>query len=229
MIGCETCNGRGEIPNPGPDPYEKPRKIKPYGLHEYEERREQAAVRNRQINDLERDARRRAGEIIRDDAYGWEKAKAYAYSHGSYAELDRALERLRAHDEAWFHVAIGVSYQPLHEEPIEPVRRAVLAVCALLACWMPDPIRVPPGVPTYTTDELERHSREAKDALHFGRSDWARATRAERKRVILLLHAEGLPDGKIASRFGLTRQWVQRIRSGLNGAIDETNGHEEAA
>jgi DNA-binding NarL/FixJ family response regulator len=90
---------------------------------------------------------------------------------------------------------------------------------------MPDEIRVPAGVAVYTKDELEQRARAARDAMAWGHSEWASASRAERKRAIVLLHGEGLSDGKIAARFGLTRQWVQRVRSGVVAALDESNGH----
>jgi len=40
MFGCETCGGRGEIADDGPDPYEQKRLVR-YGLHDFDGRRDQ--------------------------------------------------------------------------------------------------------------------------------------------------------------------------------------------
>lgn len=217
MHGCETCGGRGEVPDDGPDPYESKRSTRFGGVAG-----ERVADRTRQLDD---ELRRLEFQLAKPDRKVDEQAgdvltraivvRDYAYRRGSYAELERALARLRDYDPSMYELAMSVAYQPLKEEPIEPVRRFVVVLCELLAGWMPETIRVPAGVHVWTREELEARSREAKSALAFGRSEWASASRAERKRVILLLHGEGLSDGKIAARFGLTRQRVQQIRAGL--------------
>lgn len=152
------------------------------------------------------------------------------YRHGSYAELEAALAELRRRNDGAYRVAMMVAYAPLCEEPIEPVRRVVVACCEVLAHWMPAEIRVPPGVHVWSADELAERAREGKAAMQWGHSDWASASRAERKRAILLLAENGLSDGKIAGRFGVSREWVQRTRKGLQDVLDgDENGHEEAA
>jgi len=117
--------------------------------------------------------------------------------------------------------------QPFVEAPVDPPATwaKVAFMCELLAARMSSWIRVPVSVPVYTFEELERQSRVARDALARGHSVWASASRAERKRMIVELHEDGLPDGRIAFRLGLSRQRVQQIRAGIEGALmDSTIG-----
>lgn len=227
MFGCETCGGRGEIADDGADPYESKGSTRFGGVAG-----ERAADRSRQIDEELRRLEFQLGRPVRrvDEQAADVLTRAVSirdvqYRRGSYAELEAALERLRESRPVAYTVAMWTAYQPFGEAPVEPTG-AVAGVCEDLAVWMPERIRVPPGVHVWSRDELEARLREAKAALQWGHSEWASASRAERKRAILLLAGEGLSDGKIAARFGLTRQWVQRLRSGL---VEAVNGHEEAA
>lgn len=223
MHGCETCKGRGEVPDDGPDPYETKRSTRFGGTEG-----ERAADRSRQVDDelrrldyqLARPARKvdeQAGDVLTRAV----TLRDGQYRHGSYTELEHALTKLRESRPVAYTVAMWIAYQPFGEAPIEPANTTILSICEDLAQWMPDPIRVPRSVAIYTEDERKRIAAEAHDALQYGHSDWARATRAERKRMILLLHGEGLSDGKIAAKFGLSRGWVQRLRAGLVDALDD--------
>jgi len=158
------------------------------------------------------------------------------YRRGDYALLERTLDMLAAYSPAWHEVAMGIVQQPFVEAPVEPpvTWLKVGAVCEWLALRMVGlaggrELRVPAGVPVFGREELEAQSRLAKDALARGASGWASLSRRERKRLIVELHEQGLPDGRIAARFGLSRGYVQRLRAGIVGALDESNGQEEAA
>ena len=155
------------------------------------------------------------------------------YRHGDYALLDRTLSGLPAEFRS---VVLAVMYHPFGEAPIEPPDWAALRdACEWLAWRMVllaggsvervRGLRVPSSVPVFGRVELECQSRVARDALARGHSVWASANRAERKRMIVELHDNGLPDGQIAFRLGLSRQRVQQIRAGIEGALmDSTIG-----
>ncbi len=232
MRGCETCGGRGELLEDGKDAMDEPIKNPPadhrrqaagFGGLAREAQRDQERQRDDELRRLEAQLAkplRKVDEVAGDVLTRSVELRDRMYRHGSYAELEVALAKLRDRNEVAYREAMMVAYQPFCEEPIEPVRRVVVAVCEVLAEWIDGEIRVPVGVHVWTVDELAARSREAKDALAHGRSAWASATRAERKRMILVLAGEGLSDGKIARTFGLTRQRVQQIRAGLERLDD---------
>lgn len=233
---CVACKGTGRV-LVADRMQTKTRADRMAGGHDDKQAREDAwHARDRAIERLGRqlsDAPEDAPDRLLDAIEG---SREWQYRHGHYRELEIALEELRSYSPAWHDVAMGVVYQPFVEAPVDPpvTWTKVRLVCEWLAGRVgqivgPDvPIRVPQGVAVFTADELARQSTVAKDALARGSSVWASAGRAERKRLILELHAQGVPDGKIAARFGLTRRRVSQIRSGIEGLLDG-NGHEEAA
>jgi predicted nucleic acid-binding Zn-ribbon protein len=223
MRGCETCGGRGEIADDGSDPYEQKRIVK-YGLADHDQRKDRERQRDDELRRLEFQLlkpARKVDEVAGDVLTRSVELRDRMYRHGDYEKVEAQLAVIRLEHPALYEVAMTVAYSPLVDEPIEPVRRVVVALCELIAARIEGDIRVPAGVHIWTADELAARSREAKAALQWGHSEWASATRAERKRAILLLHDEGLSDSKIARRFGLTRQWVQRVRAGVVAAMDE--------
>lgn len=233
--GCLHCGGTGTRPvkdvmdDPIKDPPADARRKTGFGGRSGDDLREARYRRDEEIERLGLQLSDNELDAPTDYVTRAIELRDLMYRHGSYADLEVALALLRAKCPGAYQVCMSVAYAPFDEEPIEPVHRVVVKACELLAHWMPEEIRVPSSVPVFTKDELERHAREARDAMAWGHSEWARASRAERKRAILLLRGEGLSDGKIASRFGLSRSAVQKIRAGIEALLDESNGHEEAA
>lgn len=217
MVGCETCGGHGEIRVPGPDPYEI-RKVKPYGFHDHDRRRDLDRRRDTLIARLEQDERVRAGiEANLDEFAAAVEGAEKAERAGSYGELWRALERLRLQSEPAYHVALSVAYAPFDEEPVEPVRRFVCAVCEVLARWMPDPIRVPASVPVWTREEAEQRAALMRErATWRGRRD--PLARARRDDTIRRLAAEGMDAVTVAERVGVHRRTVERVLASREAA-----------
>lgn len=231
---CSFCGGTGVRPvkDAMDDPVEAPkderRKVGWFGLSG-DDAREARNRRDLEIDRLEDLAKVRAGQSANLSLF--ESAIVVSDRHarsGSYRELLAALEWYRLKRSVVYELAMMVAYHAWGEPSLTPSPRVMVA-CEVLATRMPERIRVPRHVAQFTKDELAHRSREAKAALAFGRSDWASASRAERKRLIVLLAGEGMSDGKIAARFGLSREWVQRTRKGIQDVIEESNGHEEAA
>jgi hypothetical protein len=100
MAGCETCGGRGEIPDPGPDPYANNEAVLPFGFNR--ERHDQSHERDRKIEMLQRQTRPAPTEAeLLEEAnrrgYAWEEERRAMYRQYDFAALDRALDELRAH------------------------------------------------------------------------------------------------------------------------------------
>lgn len=127
-LGCETCRGAGYvIDRRRRDPYATDR-VTPYGL-EATTKRGHVPARDAELGRLAAQTRAPwaslADELADADLhpYGWERARAAMYARFDYGHLDRALELLR--DRA------------------PQVRPASTLGVALLAAWMPDPVRAP--------------------------------------------------------------------------------------
>lgn len=112
-----------------------------------------------QLERLARDASARAGRPDRRDAYGWEKARRTYAQHGSYRDLERALERLRVaapnrHALVWGVLVCG--------EPGllgESAARHLDDTVELLAEWLPGVVRVPWWLERDASVESWRRSR----------------------------------------------------------------------
>ena len=149
--GCETCGGRGEIPDPGPDPYTKNEAVVPFGFDKT--RHDESHERDRKIEMLERQTRPAPTEAeLSEEAnrrgYAWEEERRAMYRRYDFAELDLALDALRAHDSDAVHALNAVyvdgwlvevgSITPLVEVHCE---RGLVFLSALL----PDPLRTALG------------------------------------------------------------------------------------
>ena len=211
MPGCETCGGRGELPDAGRDPYEE-KKFTRFGGIAAERYADQARARDAEILMLDRQLARpkrrveEGGEDMLDRAI---RMRDLLYRHGSYGALERALAWLRDADPQGYEIAMGVVYQPLAEAPVEPSPR-VLAVCGVLEAGMPDPIRVPYGVAVYTRDELAAQAKVGKESLWRGRTARHEAKRSERKAMARAMQAEGMTAGEIAGRLFVHKRSVER-------------------
>jgi predicted nucleic acid-binding Zn-ribbon protein len=220
MRGCESCGGRGEIPDDSGDPYEQKRIVR-YGLADNDRRRDQVRQRDDELRRLEFQLAkpvRRVDEQADDaltrasDFKDRSSPISRMYRRGSYAELEQALGKLRDRNLAAYDVAMMVAYQPFCEEPIEPVRRAVVAICEVLAAWMPGTIRVPASVPVWTRDELNARADVLREqATWRGRKD--PLALARRDEAIRHFSAQGMTQAEVAERVGVHPRTVARVLS----------------
>src|SRR5262249_41944973 len=99
--GCETCGGRGEIPDPGPDPYANNETVLPIGFKATSH--DQAHERDGKIEMLQRQTRPAPTDAELDEeanrrGYAWEEERRAMYRQYDFAALDVALDELRAYD-----------------------------------------------------------------------------------------------------------------------------------
>lgn len=234
MPGCETCGGRGEIPDPRKDPMDDPIKNPPADSRRINVFRDFGGTTTQSDRDQAHHvdlliARLEADRITREGCGDCPGCKAGGacqragtsdpltralgerdrqYRQGSYPELVRVLWTL---SDEYRHLAWTVAYQPFGEAPIDPIKGAVVALCEVIALLMDGPIRVPDFVPVSADAELERLARSGKGALWRGRGDWHNMKRHERDVLIAAMAADGRPPGEIGLRFNLTRKRVQQI------------------
>ena len=214
LPSCETCGGRGEIPDPGPDPYDKGVAKGVFGGAGGDDAKRALRERELELRRLEQQLARpekKTDEPIIDPLASAVEARDRLYQHGSYAELERQLDRLRLENVLAYEVAMQVAYAPFGEEPIDPVRVVVVQVCELVAVRMDGPVRVPEYVPVSSDAELERLARAGRGALWWGQGDWHRLKRGERNARIVAMHTAGVSTTAIGLRFNLQRRRVQQI------------------
>jgi len=133
-------------------------------------------------------------------AYGWERARAAADRRGSYKELRRSLDRMRAARPRWHGLVLA---KLVNDEPRTFTALAELAI-ELGVVWvardMRGPVRVPPWV-------MERE-----------RGDRARDS-------VALLARDGMSPGQIAARLGMTKKAVKRrLRADERSRIPDDAG-----
>jgi len=206
MKGCETCGGRGEIPDPGPDPYRK----KATGFYaEREQHREADRRRDQILREIAQDERVRAGlEAAPDHLVRAIEARDIAWRYGSYLELARALEDVRDANPSAYAAAIACAHT-LGDAPVDPPKR-LEAVCELLAARMPERIRVPAEVPVWTRDELVAQAAGMRErATWRGRRD--PLARERRNLAIRTFALEGMTAAEISARVGVHRRTVERV------------------
>jgi len=213
LPGCETCRGRGEIPDDGADPYET-KEFKRFGGIAQERADDQARQLDHELRRLEYQLHRpdrREDELVSDTLTNAVELRDRMYRQGSYRALEQALHRLRDVHPLAYQLAMTVAYHPLGEPPIDPLRPAAIVVCELLGVWIDGPIRVPDFVTVSTEQEVERLAREGKGALWRGRGDWHNLKRGERDALIVAMHSDGKSPTEIGLRFNVTRRRVQQI------------------
>jgi hypothetical protein len=211
MVGCETCGGRGEIPDPRPDPYRN--KVAGFYADETRERqREESRRRDNIILELEEQDRVRRGLApVTDQHLRIHEEHDLRQRHGSYAELTAALTRLHDVHPPGYHLCLTIAHS-LGDAPIEPLVPALDAACELLASWMPDPIRVPYEVAVWTRDELERQAAGLRERAQWrGRKD--PLARIRRNLAIRTFANQGMSAAQIAERIGVHRRTVERVLS----------------
>lgn len=116
MFGCETCGGRGEIPDDGRDPYAKT-DVLPFGFDGSQH--DAAHQRDREIEVLKSQTRpaSKIDELADANAhpYPWERARQRMYRAFDFAALDLVLEHLRVADDGAsraLHAVYVYGWQP---------------------------------------------------------------------------------------------------------------------
>lgn len=231
MFGCETCGGRGEVPDDSRDPYE----VRAIGVAAFfgedrERQRDRAKLVDAQIIRLKQLARARAGDVdaIPED---WLtralRLKRQQWARGDYGLLEGWMDvlgiRYPMRHLAWG--AFVVEAQPLTVSPAATVhldetagwladrvlssigaenlrRRQAADLLGARVKLRPDRILVP-------VDVLAAAEREDDQA---GKGRWANGhTQGQRDATIAGLAAEGKTAGEIARRVGVTKRRVQQI------------------
>jgi hypothetical protein len=114
--------------------------IKPIGISGVYNREESIRRLGQEIAKLEADAAAREGRYDHE-RYGWEKQLAARDRHGSYAELGRALERLRSEWDEFYSALRSCYFVGIPVAMSEGRRLRVDCAEALLATWMRGQIR----------------------------------------------------------------------------------------
>lgn len=213
---CETCGGRGEVPAGSVDPYsDPPRHVPPdprriasgFGGAARELARDRARALELELDRLRDEQAVRAGKqapLSRE--LRLIAARDRLYAAGSYAQLARALERLRDLDVRAYRYCRAIALaSPAIANDVD------VAAVEALAALMPTTIRVPAGIPLRTADQLAQLARDARDALWRGRNTWAAATRAQRDTLIVQALDSGERTAAIARRYAISRRRVQQV------------------
>jgi hypothetical protein len=136
----------------------------------------------------------RAG-VIRNEAFGWERAHDARDRQGSYAALDRCLQALRDADEAAYLLIVrAYCEQRYGAKPLltSRARERVAYGLAFIEARMPDRIRVP----QHLADKANGEARESAVVMVFKRTNSLGATAHEcglrKARVRVLLRRAGL-------------------------------------
>lgn len=213
---CETCHGRGEVPAGSVDPYSDPPRDVPadprriaagFGGAARELARDRARALELELDRLRDEQAVRAGKqapLSRE--LRLIAARDRLYAAGSYAQLARALERLRDQDARAYRYCRAIALA-------RPAIAADVNVDAIerLAALMPSTIRVPAGIPLRTADQLALLARAGREALWRGRNEWAAATRAQRDQLIVAALDSGERTAAIARRYAISRRRVQQV------------------
>lgn len=229
MFGCETCGGRGEVPDEGRDPYERTGTA-PFFGEEDQQQRDRARMIDGQLIRLKQLARAREGDqdAIPEDwltralrlkdqqwrrgDYGlleqWQELLGYRYPmrHLAWASFVVDQQPLRATSVVVMHLdetAAWLADRMLSSIAFEIAKRRqqqlTLGVDERRLRLRPAAIVVPP-----------EHRDPADTAAGKGR--WANGhTQSNRNATIVGLAAEGKTAGEIARTTGLKKRRVQQI------------------
>jgi hypothetical protein len=226
MFGCETCRGRGEIPDHGRDPYEN--RNQSFFADDNQRRRDRARMVDAQIIRLKQLARARDNDpdaLPEDWLSRAVRLKAQQWARGDYHLLEQAQDllamQLPMRHLGW--TTFVVEAQPLSiaseaklrlddvadwlaDRMLSAIARTItthqetMALLGGRARSRPDHILVP----------LE-HLQAAADAA-AGKGRWANGhTQGQRNALVIGLAAEGKTAGEIARRVGLTKRRVEQL------------------
>lgn len=169
-VGCETCGGSGEIPDPGKDPMDDPIKNPPYDDRRKtnwggNNRIEDARERDRQLQTLESQLAppKSEADLLAEAnrrGFGWEEERRRMYRLYDYEALDAALDELRDADGSAYH-AIHAVYVYAWLTELSPSAEAALdRGLVFLGARLPDPLRVPQPHPAVIRIERKKRRRE---------------------------------------------------------------------
>jgi hypothetical protein len=235
MFGCETCGGRGEVPDAGRDPYEVQGSA-PFFGEEHQQARDRARMVDAQIIRLRQLERARAGDasaIPEDWLTRALRLKAQQWQRGDYGLLEQWQEilgmRYPMRHLGW--TSFVVEAQPLG------FKAAVYAHLDETAAWLADRILSSIGAenarrrqtaellaarPRLRPDRILVPVEHAAEPQTPGKGRWANGTaQGQRNATIVGLAAEGKTAGEIARRVGLTKRRVQALlaeAAGVQGA-----------
>jgi hypothetical protein len=178
MFGCETCNGTG-IVQPAQldriatvdenaddtatkDPYAR-NDVLPIGFDVA--KHDAATERDHQIHTLEQQTRppRSEAELLAEAnqrGYAWEERRQAMYRNYDYQHLDRALDDLRATDEAAYHALHSV-YVYRYVEPSATLEASCFRGITFLDARLPNPLRAPVKHPALVRIERTQQKRNA--------------------------------------------------------------------
>jgi hypothetical protein len=232
---CETCGGRGEIPDPSQrDPYEVTNTSPFYG-DEHHARRQRARIIDGQIVRLQQLARARDGDpaaLPEDWLSRALRLKALLHGRGDYALLEQAQDllaaRLPGRHLAW--AVFVVDREPLRaasavaarlDESADWLAGVMLSAIASRVAWelaqqdalgaarrRTRPVNI--VVPVELVQELADEQA--------GKGRWANGHgQGQRNATLVGMAADGKTAGEIARRVGLTKRRVQQLlaESGL--------------
>jgi len=229
MFGCETCGGRGEVPDEGRDPYERTGQAPFFGEAD-QQQRDRARMVDGQIIRLKQLARAREGDVDATPEDWLTRAlrlKDQQWRRGDYGLLEQWQEllgyRFPMRHLAWS--SFVVDQQPLHAGSL--VGAHLDETAGWLAARMLSSIAVHVAKQRQaqlTVGVAERRVRvrpssivvppEHRDAVDHvnGRGRWANGwAQSNRDATIVGLAADGKTAGEIARQVGVTKRRVQQI------------------
>jgi hypothetical protein len=216
MFGCETCGGRGEIPDSGRDPYETSSSTL-FGGVASERAADKARAIDAQLIRLRQLERARAGDpaaLPEDWLTRALRLKAQQWKRGDYPLLEAWQEilgyRFPMRHFAW--VTFVVEEQPLSVASAARVRLDETA--AWLADRMLSTIhrQIAAGVKRSRELRVPHEHQEPADPAEAGKGRWANGwAQGQRNATVVGLAAEGKTAGEIARQVGVTKRRVQQL------------------
>lgn len=214
MFGCETCGGRGEVPDQGRDPYERTGVAAFFGEHD-QQARDRARMVDGQIIRLKQLERARAGDpsaIPEDWLTRALRLKAQQWERGDYGLLEQWQEilgyRYPMRHLSWSSFVVD-------QQPIT-VASAATARLDETAGWLADRMlstisRLITAGERRTRDLRVPPEHRAPPETAAGNGSWAnRHTQGQRDSLIVAM-SEAKTAGQIARETGLTKRRVQQI------------------
>lgn len=225
-FGCETCHGRGEIPDAGRDPMEN--RNQSFFGDDNQRRRDRATAVDAQISRLDRQARARDNDpdaLPEDWLSRAVRLKEQQWRRGDYGLLEHAQVELEkvwpSRHYAWWrfiveHQALTVEAEGIvrFNDTADWLAAWILAEIATVIARGVEAaellgIRRPRLRPSFIIVPPEHHPQPADQA---GKGRWANThQQGQRNALIVALSTDGKTAGEIARRVGLDKRRVQQI------------------